>query len=59
MKIVNKDWLEAKINELNNWLQSAESQGNCNYAQKEAARNYYVAKLIEMEESGLTKIQLK
>ncbi|QYS89088.1 hypothetical protein [Flavobacterium davisii] len=44
--------LEAKIKELNEWLQNPENQKNSDYKKKVQARNYYVNRIIEIEEYG-------
>jgi len=56
-KIVNKDWLENQIKELNHWL-FQNSTDRIEYKEKEHNRNYYVNKLIELEENGFKMIQL-
>jgi hypothetical protein len=56
-KIVNKDWLDRRIEELNDWL--FENKDNRKeYREKEHQRNYYVSKLIELEENNYKLIQL-
>ena len=57
-KYVNKDWLEAKVKEINDELinfhhETAERQ------RLEAARNYYVGKLIDMDEYDLQTIEIE
>ncbi|MCJ1808959.1 hypothetical protein [Flavobacterium covae] len=52
-----KTWLETKITELNHWLQAAPNK-HPEYAQKEQNRNYYVRKLIELEEYELEYIEV-
>jgi|GEM_PF-3580815 hypothetical protein len=54
---VDKAWLENKIKELNDWLQSAEATISPEYALKKRDRDYYVTRLIELEELGLTIIK--
>ena len=57
VKIVNKDWLDRRIEELNDWL--FENKDNrTEYREKEHQRNYYVNKLIELEENNYKLIQL-
>ncbi len=55
---VSKTWLEAKIKELNEWLQNHQQNQDGNYVVKEHSRNYYVNKLIELDESGAKNIKL-
>lgn len=57
IKIVNKDWLENNIKELNDWL-FQNPQKSDTYREKEHNRNYYVNKLIELEEKNLNLIEL-
>ncbi|GIM49443.1 hypothetical protein [Capnocytophaga stomatis] len=57
-KYVNSDWLEAKVNEINHELinfhhETAERQ------RLEATRNYYVGKLVEMDEYKLKFIEIE
>ena len=47
---VTKQWLEAKIKTLNEWLQSNPTT-HFEYAPATQKRNYYVAKLIALEEN--------
>lgn len=56
-KIVNKDWLENQIKELNQWLFHNSSKTD-EQRINEHNRNYYVAKLIELEEKNLKLIEL-
>lgn len=53
---VSKEWLENKIKELNDWLFSHTGHGM--YVQTERNRDYYVRKLIELEENNLPKIKV-
>ncbi|MFY8187520.1 MAG: hypothetical protein ACOVLC_06115 [Flavobacterium sp.] len=55
---VNKEWLEKKVKELNDWLREHEKGTHFEYAQKKQNRDYYVNKLIELEESGIQKIKV-
>lgn len=55
---VTKDWLEAKIKDLNEWLLEYEKGNHFEYAEKKHNRDYYVNQLIELEESGLEKIKI-
>lgn len=57
-KYVNKDWLEGKVNEINHELinfhhETAERQ------RLESARNYYVGKLVEIDEYKLKFIEIE
>ncbi|GEP52347.1 hypothetical protein FNO01nite_30190 [Flavobacterium noncentrifugens] len=54
---VTKEWLEAKIAELNTDLQhqNVSQYGKIMLTQR---RNYYVNKLIELEEKQLNKISV-
>lgn len=54
---VTKDWLERKVAGLNTWL-TENSPAHFQYKQKERNRNYYVNKLIELEENELTTIKI-
>lgn len=47
---VTKQWLEARIKTLNDWLQSNPAT-HFEYTQSTQKRNCYVAKLIELEEN--------
>lgn len=53
---VNKDWLEAKVNEINYELMNFHHEAK-ERQRLESARNYYVGKLIEMDEKGLNLIE--
>lgn len=53
MQTVSAKKLEKIINSLNKWLQEPINRYRNDYKLKEANRNYYVGKLIEMEETGL------
>lgn len=44
--------LEAKIKELNDWIQNPENASHADYKQKVQARNYWVERIIEIEEYG-------
>lgn len=55
---VSKQWLENKIKELNDWLQLHEKVNHFQYAQKKQNRDYYVRRLIELEENNLEKIKV-
>ncbi len=54
----SKQWLENKIKELNDWLQVHEKINHFQYAEKKQNRDYYVNKLIELEENGLKEIEI-
>lgn len=56
--IVTKQWLENKISELNDWLRINEKGIHWNYAPQKHKRDYYVNKLIELEEKGLKSIKV-
>lgn len=56
--LINFKNLEAKINDLNKWLQEPANKYSSDYKLKEANRNYYVNKLIEMENEGLKTIKI-
>lgn len=56
--IVSKEWLEAKIKDLNEWLLEHETKNHFEYSEKRHNRNYYVDVLIELEESGVDKIKI-
>lgn len=47
---VDKQWLERKIAELNDWLQQAENNNHPEYSLNQHNRNYYVNKLIELDD---------
>lgn len=54
---VTKEWLEARIERENNWLKE-NSVHYFDYRNSEHKRNYYVNKLIEMEENELLIINI-
>lgn len=54
-KAVSKQWLENKIKELNDWLFENDKEGR---SYKRHIRNYYVNKLIELEENQLKTIKV-
>lgn len=56
--IVSKQWLDNKIKELNQWLLAHEKGNHFEYAPKRQNRNYYVRKLIELEENQLETIKI-
>ena len=52
---VNKNWLSIKVEQLNDWLDS-HSTKHFEYRLKRQNRDYYVRKLIELEENHLESI---
>lgn len=54
---VNRIFLEWKIAKLNQWLIDRHPDHNM-YKLKTANRNYYVSKLIELEENNLETIKI-
>ncbi|SNA83208.1 conserved hypothetical protein [Flavobacterium psychrophilum] len=56
--IMTKLQLENKVTELNNWLMENENTKHIHYSQKQQNRNFYVRKLIELEESNLEMIRV-
>lgn len=54
----NRTELELKIRELNKWLQEPANTYSTEFKLKEANRNYYVNKMIELENSGLKTIKI-
>lgn len=58
LKIVNKDWLNNRIAELNIWLHNHSEVNKDETRIKKHNRDYYVAKLIELEENNYKMIQL-
>lgn len=55
---VTKQWLENKIKELNDWLFDNEKSNHFEYAPNKHKRDYYVRKLIELEENQMTTIKV-
>lgn len=55
---VSKQWLEAKIKELNDWLIANEKGIHFEFAPKKRNRDYYVNKLIELEEKRMEAIKV-
>ena len=55
---VTKQWLENKIKELNDWLFDNEKGNHFEYAPNKHKRDYYVRKLIELEENQLKAIEI-
>lgn len=55
---VTQQWLENKIKELNDWLFENEKGIHFKYASNKQARDYYVDKLIELEENQLETIKV-
>lgn len=54
---VNKDWLEARVKEINYELINFHHQTKERH-RLESARNYYVSKLIEMDETQTNIIKI-
>lgn len=54
---VTKDWLERKVAGLNEWLTN-NGPAHFEFKQKTHNRNYYVNKLIELEENNLKTIKI-
>lgn len=54
---VKKRWLEQKVQELNEWIQQ-NPKTHFEYGINVHKRNYYVNKLIELEESNLKVIKV-
>jgi hypothetical protein len=54
---VSKIYLEKKIKELNEWLQD-NNPAHHQYNLKKQNRDYYVNKLIELEESGAPTVKI-
>jgi hypothetical protein len=55
---VSKQWLEIKIAALNDWLIANEKGIHFEFASKKRNRDYYVNKLIELEENQLETIKV-
>ncbi|WP_268848118.1 hypothetical protein [Flavobacterium aestivum] len=55
---VSKQWLETKIKELNDWLFANEKGIHFEFTHKKRSRDYYVNKLIELEENQLMSIKV-
>ena len=55
---VTKQLLENKIKELNDWLFDNEKGNHFEYAPNKHKRDYYVRKLIELEENQLGTIKV-
>ena len=54
--VVSKNWLDNKIKELNEWLTSNENHED--YSKNKYARDYYVNKIIDLEENQQTTIKV-
>lgn len=54
---VTKEWLEKKIDRLNAWLKRS-TEVHFNYRLKTQNRDYYVRKLIELEETKTNTIKV-
>lgn len=57
-KYVNRDWLEAKVREANDELINFHHETK-ERQRLESARNFYVSKLIEMDEKELNLIEIE
>lgn len=57
-KYVNKDWLEAKVKDINDELINFHHE-TAKRQRLEAARNYYVGKRIDMDEYDLQTIDIE
>ena len=57
-KYVNKDWLEAKVKDINDELINFHHE-TAKRQRLEAARNYYVGKRIDMDEYDLQTIEIE
>lgn len=55
--VANKSWLEKRITELNDWIQE-HTKTHPEYNLKVHDRNYYVNKIIELEENNLKHIKI-
>jgi hypothetical protein len=55
---VSKQWLGIKIAALNDWLIANEKGIHFEFASKKRNRDYYVNKLIELEENQLETIKV-
>lgn len=55
---VSKQWLENKIKDLNEWLFDNEKGNNSDYTLHKHRRDYYVRKLIELEENQMKTIKI-
>lgn len=55
---VTKKWLENKIETLNNWLMENSKGIHFEYAPNKQKRDYYVNKLLELQEKNIEKIAI-
>jgi len=55
---VSKQWLENKIKELNDWLFENQYSNHSDYPANRHKRDYYVRKLIELEENQMLTIKV-
>lgn len=55
---MTKKQLETKVNDLNEWLMNPVNCKGKVYSEREHNRNYYVSKLIELEESKQKTIRV-
>ncbi|URC13968.1 hypothetical protein [Flavobacterium sp. B183] len=53
---VSKQWLENKIKDLNDWL--FDNEKHSDFALNRHRRDYYVRKIIDLEERKLTSIEV-
>jgi hypothetical protein len=59
MATLSREFLEKRVAELNEWLRQHMSGLHLEYAQKKQARDYYVRRLIEIEESGNDTVEVQ
>lgn len=55
---VSKEWLEKKIKTLNEWLTENSKGIHFEFAPNKHKRDYYVNKLIELEENQMKTIKV-
>jgi hypothetical protein len=55
---VTKEYLERRVISLNKWLQDPQNDKHDQFRQNVHKRNYYVNKLIELEENNLNSIKI-
>lgn len=55
---VSKEWLERKIKTLNEWLTANSAGIHFEFAPNKHKRDYYVNKLIELEENQMETIKV-
>lgn len=56
MRIVNKDWLESKVEEINKWLEDNPTHQDRRI--KEQNKTFYIDKLRELDETNENFIEL-